>query len=277
MPSLYGTIRVPPTAGFSLGFRLNGVRIKNLPLKKVRIARERFVLTWQQEKRALSIRSRSLSNDESLPALHGGHNFVYLLVRHLSCGNTIYFMTTLEHRLGRIKVPNVGFLISYFSPPDLQCFDFSHEKLEKSLGEINPMVEFMPHSTSGSPFTLSHLSNFATPTPPPSTTDPLQYLLEALNRMPLVNGDGFSAPTIASTQQSTEKEETIQPSPVPQSTGVSRRGPSAGSESDYEVAMRHYEDVVNTLFKSFKTRYQKSYVSRREHETRKDIYRHNLR
>jgi len=162
-------------------------------------------------------------------------------------------------------------------PTDLQCFDFSHEKLEKSLGEINPMVEFMPHSTSGSPFTLSHLSNFATPTPPPSTTDPLQYLLEALNRMPLVNGDGFSAPTIASTQQSTEKEETIQPSPVPQSTGASRRGPSAGSESDYEVAMRHYEDVVNTLFKSFKTRYQKSYVSRREHETRKDIYRHNLR
>ncbi|XP_015757752.1 PREDICTED: digestive cysteine proteinase 1-like [Acropora digitifera] len=67
-------------------------------------------------------------------------------------------------------------------PTDLQCFDFSGERLEKSLGEINPMVEFMPHDA-----------------------------------------------------------------------------------------------VVNTLFKSFKTRYKKSYISKREHETRKDIYRHNLR
>ena len=135
----------------------------------------------------------------------------------------------------------------------------------------------MPHSTSGSPFTLSHPSNFATTTASPSTTDPLQYLLESLIKMPLIKSDGFSASTITSTQRPTEKKGTIRPSPVPKSTGGFRRVSSTGVNSDYKVAMRHYEDIVNSLFKSFKTRYKKSYVSKREHETRKDIYRHNLR
>ena len=138
------------------------------------------------------------------------------------------------------------------------------------------MVEFMPHSTSGSPFTLSHSSNFATVTPPASTTDPLEYLLETLNKMPPVSNDDFGMPTIAATQRPTEKEEAVRPSPVPKSTGGIRSGQVA-RESDYQLAMHHYEDVVNTLFKSFKTRYKKSYISNREHETRKDIYRHNLR
>ena len=160
-------------------------------------------------------------------------------------------------------------LIMYFTLPDLQCFDFSHEKLEKSLGEINPMVEFMPHTTSGSPFTLSHPSNFAPTTPSPSTTDPLQYLLEQLNNMPLVNSDDFVEPTLA-------KKKRIRPSSGPKSTGAFSDG-SSRVMSDYEVAMQHYEDVVNTLFKFFKAKYKKRYISKREHETRKDIYRHNLR
>ena len=167
-------------------------------------------------------------------------------------------------------------LIMYFTSPDLQCFDFSHEKLEKSLGEINPMVEFVPHTTSGSPFTLSHPSNFAPTTPSPSTTDPLQYLLEQLNNMPLINGQDLVEPTFASIQQSAERKERIGPSSVPKSIG-SFRGRSSKEKSDYKVAMRHYEDVVNTLFKFFKAKYKKRYVSKREHESRKDIYRHNLR
>lgn len=96
--------------------------------------------------------------------------------------------------------------------------------------------------------------------------------------MPLIKGDGFEAPTVGSTQRYTKQKNTVHPSPAPgpSSTGATR-GWKADAKSDYEVAMRHYEDVVITLFKSFKTKYKKSYVSKREHETRKNIYRHNLR
>lgn len=162
-----------------------------------------------------------------------------------------------------------------FSLLDLQCFDFSHEKLEKSLGEINPMVEFMPHSTSGSPYILSHSSDYVTTTPSPAETDPLQFLLQSLNKMPVVNTNIVDPPQFAkSAQRSLEKENETQPSPVSKSTvGIRNSDPG----SNYQVAMRHYEDVVNALFQSFKTRYKKTYISKREHETRKDIYRHNLR
>ena len=129
----------------------------------------------------------------------------------------------------------------------------------------------MPHSTSGSPYTLSHPSNFVATTPSRTDTDPLQYLLESLKKMPVVNTDNFepAGPT-ASVLRSLE----IEPSPVPKSTGGFR---SVDQKSEYKVAMRHYEDVVNTLFKAFKARYKKSYNTKREHESRKDIYRHNLR
>lgn len=40
---------------------------------------------------------------------------------------------------------------------------------------------------------------------------------------------------------------------------------------------RHYEQIVNLLFDAFKTVHEKKYSSHHEHETRKDIYRHNLR
>lgn len=138
------------------------------------------------------------------------------------------------------------------------------------------MVEFMPHSTSGSPYTLSHPSNYVTTTAPSqSEADPLQYLLQSLNEMPLVNSDNFNpSKPITNIQRSFEKEDKTRPLPVPKSTGELR---SEDMKSNYKVAMRHYEDVVNSLFKSFKTRYKKSYISKREHETRKDIYRHNLR
>ncbi|KAM7443323.1 hypothetical protein ABFA07_007801 [Porites harrisoni] len=163
-------------------------------------------------------------------------------------------------------------------PTDLQCFDFSHEKLEKSVGDINPMLEFMPHSTSGSPFTLSHPSNLFHPTAPsPSTTDPLQFLLETLNKMPLLKDGNSEATAMSSNHQHTEKEQAIRPSPVPKSIGSIKRESRKKPSSEYNVAMRHYEDIVNSLFNSFKTRYKKSYVSKREHETRKDIYRHNMR
>ena len=137
------------------------------------------------------------------------------------------------------------------------------------------MVEFMPHSTSGSPYTLSHSSNYVTTTPSPAESDPLQYLLQSLNKMPVVNVGMVdpSLPTM-SAQRSLEKENETRPSPVPKSTGGIRSGELG---SNYQVAMRHYEDVVNTLFQSFKARYKKNYISKREHETRKDIYRHNLR
>ena len=165
-----------------------------------------------------------------------------------------------------------------FACLDLQCFDFSHEKLEKSVGDINPMLEFMPHSTSGSPFTLSHPSNLFHPTAPsPSTTDPLQFLLETLNKMPLLKDGNSEATAMSSNQQHTEKEQAIRSSPVPKSIGSIKRESRKKPSSEYNVAMRHYEDIVNSLFNSFKTRYKKSYVSKREHETRKDIYRHNMR
>lgn len=137
------------------------------------------------------------------------------------------------------------------------------------------MVEFMPHSTSGSPYTLSHSSNYVTTTPSPAETDPLQYLLQSLNKMPVVNvGIVDPSQSATSAQRSLEKENETRPSPVPKSTGGMRNG---DLNSNYQVAMRHYEDVVNTLFQSFKTKYRKNYISKREHETRKDIYRHNLR
>ena len=137
------------------------------------------------------------------------------------------------------------------------------------------MVEFMPHSTSGSPYTLSHSSNYVTTTPSSAETDPLQYLLQSLNKMPMVNAgivDPSQSPTGA--ERSLEKENEARPSPVQTSTGGIRK---SNLGSNYQDTMRHYEDVVNTLFQSFKTRYKKTYVSKREHETRKDIYRHNLR
>ena len=133
----------------------------------------------------------------------------------------------------------------------------------------------MPHSTSGSPYTLSHPSNYVTTTKSPAKMDPLQYLLQSLNKMPLVNGENVDpSKTTIGGQRSLEKENETRPSPVPKSTGALRNG---DLKSNYQVVMRHYEDVVNTLFRSFKARYKKSYISRREHETRKDIYRHNLR
>lgn len=132
----------------------------------------------------------------------------------------------------------------------------------------------MPHSTSGSPYTLSHPSNYVTTTPSPAQTDPLQYLLQSLSKMPLINVNVDSSETAVNDQRSIEKENETGPSPVPKSTGGLR---SDDPESNYQVAMRHYEEVVNTLFKSFKAKFKKSYNSRREHETRKDIYRHNLR
>ena len=161
---------------------------------------------------------------------------------------------------------------------DLQCFDFSHEKLEKSVGDINPMLEFMPHSTSGSPFTLSHPSNHFHPTTPsPSTSDPLQFLLEALSKMPLLKDGNSEATAMSSNQRHTEGEQVISPSPVPKSIGSIKRESRKKPSSEYNVAMRHYEDIVNSLFNSFKRKYKKTYVSKQEHETRKDIYRHNMR
>ena len=173
-----------------------------------------------------------------------------------------------------ITLRKTKFFMILITYTDLQCFDFSHEKLEKSLGEINPIVEFMPHSTSGSPYTLSHPSNFVT-TPSRTKTDPLQYLLNSLNKMPTVNRDMFEPTTPTSNlQQSLKDEEQTRPSPAPKSTGAFK---NVDQKSGYRDIMRHYEDVVNALFKYFKARYKKNYISKREHESRKDIYRHNLR
>ena len=44
-----------------------------------------------------------------------------------------------------------------------------------------------------------------------------------------------------------------------------------------EMLRRNYEEIVNLLFDAFKMVHKKSYSSNHEHETRKDIYRHNLR
>ena len=44
-----------------------------------------------------------------------------------------------------------------------------------------------------------------------------------------------------------------------------------------EILRRNYEEIVNLLFDAFKAVHKKSYPSHHEHETRKDIYRHNLR
>ena len=44
-----------------------------------------------------------------------------------------------------------------------------------------------------------------------------------------------------------------------------------------EKQRRNYEDIVNMLFDAFKTTHEKKYSTHHEHETRKDIYRHNLR
>ena len=38
-----------------------------------------------------------------------------------------------------------------------------------------------------------------------------------------------------------------------------------------------YEDIVETLFASFKDSFQKNYKSSHEHEKRKNIFRHNMR
>ena len=39
---------------------------------------------------------------------------------------------------------------------DLDCFDFSSKKFSNTVGELNPMLEYMPHTENGAPFTLSH-------------------------------------------------------------------------------------------------------------------------
>ena len=122
----------------------------------------------------------------------------------------------------------------------------------------------MPHSTSGAPFTLSHRSNHAEKMPSTSTTDPLQYLLQSLNKMPLLKNLGSN--------EELEPAPTLSPVPT-----LVNKLLDVELESGYEAVMRHYEDVVNSLFKSFKLKFQKRYISKREHETRKDIYRHNLR
>ena len=44
-----------------------------------------------------------------------------------------------------------------------------------------------------------------------------------------------------------------------------------------ERLRRNYEEIVNLLFDAFKIVHGKTYSSHHEHETRKDIYRHNLR
>ena len=43
------------------------------------------------------------------------------------------------------------------------------------------------------------------------------------------------------------------------------------------ILRKNYEDIVNMLFEAFKVDHKKAYSSGHEHETRKDIYRHNLR
>lgn len=43
------------------------------------------------------------------------------------------------------------------------------------------------------------------------------------------------------------------------------------------ILRKNYEDIVNLLFDAFKVDHKKIYSSYSEHETRKDIYRHNLR
>ena len=48
---------------------------------------------------------------------------------------------------------------------DLDCFDFSSKKFSNAVGELNPMLEFMPHTDNGAPFTLSHTPNGATSLP----------------------------------------------------------------------------------------------------------------
>lgn len=45
---------------------------------------------------------------------------------------------------------------------DLDCFDFSSKTFSKSVGELNPMLEFMPHTQNGAPFSFSHAVNGAT-------------------------------------------------------------------------------------------------------------------
>ena len=93
--------------------------------------------------------------------------------------------------------------------------------------------------------------------------------------MPTVNREIFEPTTpTSSLQQSLKDEEQTRPSPAPKSTGAFK---NVDQKSGYKDIMRHYEDVVNALFKSFKARYKKNYISKREHESRKDIYRHNLR
>ncbi|XP_028394716.1 uncharacterized protein LOC114518884 [Dendronephthya gigantea] len=44
-------------------------------------------------------------------------------------------------------------------PTDLDCFDFSSKRFSNTVGELNPMVEYMPHTGNGAPFTLSHSTN----------------------------------------------------------------------------------------------------------------------
>ena len=48
---------------------------------------------------------------------------------------------------------------------DLDCFDFSSKKFSHAVGELNPMLEFMPHTENGAPFTLSHAPSGATGSP----------------------------------------------------------------------------------------------------------------
>ena len=53
---------------------------------------------------------------------------------------------------------------------DLDCFDFSSKKFSNAVGELNPMLEFMPHTKNGAPFTLSHNPNSAISLPQEQTS-----------------------------------------------------------------------------------------------------------
>ena len=160
-----------------------------------------------------------------------------------------------------------GFTKKRFCVSDLSCFNFVDDKLEGGIGEINPMMEFMPHSTSGAPYSFSHASNFVnkhSPTHPTPAMDPLKYLLEELRKLPTINEQ--ETPSSSGAHKSF---------PAKNFPPMGRSRLTAGSVK--ATPMRHYEDFINVLFKYFKKNFKKKYSSKHEHEMRKDIYRHNLR
>ena len=132
----------------------------------------------------------------------------------------------------------------------------------------------MPHTESGAPYTLSHPSNkIDTPTAPiqksSSSSDALEYLLEQLNKLPLVRkGIEMRKTTKAPHQRSFSLASEVQ---------KARFSTSYRKTTTYKEKMRHYEDVLNMLFDTFRYEFQKTYDSKHEHERRKNIYRHNMR